>query len=123
MRIMRRSATPCSTRPDGCSPRYTCAFSSIGTFPTRRSSDLDVDRTVVGALTACECSARGGESRHHGDSEVLTAHRTGRTTRSEEHTSALQSHSDLVYRLLLEKKNGDQPGVPQNDDQIQRMHR
>src|SRR5260221_9429738 len=28
-----------------------------------------------------------------------------RDTRSEEHTSELQSHSDLVCRLLLEKKN------------------
>src|SRR5438132_6857187 len=31
-------------------------------------------------------------------------HDHGRT-RSEEHTSELQSHSDLVCRLLLEKKN------------------
>src|SRR5947207_11668018 len=29
---------------------------------------------------------------------------TGRGRRSEEHTSELQSHSDLVCRLLLEKK-------------------
>src|SRR5438034_3828815 len=29
---------------------------------------------------------------------------TGSTNRSEEHTSELQSHSDLVCRLLLEKK-------------------
>src|SRR5437588_3280215 len=29
-------------------------------------------------------------------------------TRSEEHTSELQSHSDLVCRLLLEKKNNKQ---------------
>src|SRR5438034_5127287 len=29
---------------------------------------------------------------------------TGRSERSEEHTSELQSHSDLVCRLLLEKK-------------------
>src|SRR5436190_18545135 len=29
----------------------------------------------------------------------------GTATRSEEHTSELQSHSDLVCRLLLEKKN------------------
>src|SRR5438132_6854252 len=29
----------------------------------------------------------------------------GRTRRSEEHTSELQSHSELVCRLLLEKKN------------------
>src|SRR5574343_1681571 len=30
--------------------------------------------------------------------------RAGRSTRSEEHTSELQSHHDLVCRLLLEKK-------------------
>src|SRR5436190_18528815 len=32
-----------------------------------------------------------------------------RTFRSEEHTSELQSHSDLVCRLLLEKKNSSPP--------------
>src|SRR5260221_1341275 len=32
--------------------------------------------------------------------------------RSEEHTSELQSHSDLVCRLLLEKKNTDLEGLP-----------
>src|SRR5438034_2348480 len=31
-----------------------------------------------------------------------------RGDRSEEHTSELQSHSDLVCRLLLEKKNGEE---------------
>src|SRR5438132_6944875 len=45
---------------------------------------------------------------HHGDDpdrECATRHepRDG-TLRSEEHTSELQSHSDLVCRLLLEKK-------------------
>src|SRR5436190_216491 len=30
---------------------------------------------------------------------------SARPSRSEEHTSELQSHSDLVCRLLLEKKN------------------
>src|SRR5947207_10734447 len=35
---------------------------------------------------------------HHGQ------RRSGSTARSEEHTSELQSHSDLVCRLLLEKK-------------------
>src|SRR5438034_5322955 len=33
------------------------------------------------------------------------AHILQRVLRSEEHTSELQSHSDLVCRLLLEKKN------------------
>src|SRR5438034_8125314 len=37
--------------------------------------------------------------RHHED-----AYPNPKPTRSEEHTSELQSHSDLVCRLLLEKK-------------------
>src|SRR5438034_7447394 len=40
------------------------------------------------------------------DSLVAVAHARGvKLQRSEEHTSELQSHSDLVCRLLLEKKN------------------
>src|SRR5260221_7534355 len=35
---------------------------------------------------------------------IINISSTGRKTRSEEHTSELQSHSDLVCRLLLEKK-------------------
>src|SRR5437588_9242940 len=35
----------------------------------------------------------------------LNRMKTGSGGRSEEHTSELQSHSDLVCRLLLEKKN------------------
>src|SRR5438034_6393444 len=34
--------------------------------------------------------------------------------RSEEHTSELQSHSDLVCRLLLEKKKKKQKNIIQN---------
>src|SRR2546421_863605 len=36
---------------------------------------------------------------------VPATQRTGDVMRSEEHTSELQSRSDLVCRLLLEKKN------------------
>src|SRR5438034_2191398 len=36
--------------------------------------------------------------------EVLYSRRRSKFDRSEEHTSELQSHSDLVCRLLLEKK-------------------
>src|SRR5688572_31970686 len=39
---------------------------------------------------------------------ALAAHDIGARARSEEHTSELQSQSNLVCRLLLEKKNGDQ---------------
>src|SRR5438034_258693 len=38
--------------------------------------------------------------------------------RSEEHTSELQSHSDLVCRLLLEKKNKQQSVAANLNDQI-----
>src|SRR5260370_15796652 len=34
-----------------------------------------------------------------------------RRSRSEEHTSELQSHLNLVCRLLLEKKNDELPGT------------
>src|SRR5947207_15518367 len=43
--------------------------------------------------TNCVVGAPGG-----------TAYNCNFSTRSEEHTSELQSHSDLVCRLLLEKK-------------------
>src|SRR5206468_12425441 len=39
-----------------------------------------------------------------GVGEDILVHRAGREYRSEEHTSELQSRSDLVCRLLLEKK-------------------
>src|SRR5438034_8046673 len=40
----------------------------------------------------------------HNSSPMDPKHRSRGITRSEEHTSELQSHSDLVCRLLLEKK-------------------
>src|SRR2546427_4477822 len=66
---------------------YTTLFRSLSSVPSARSdrSDAAVDlrgRAAVGA---------GNE-------------REGRA-RSEEHTSELQSQSNLVCRLLLEKKN------------------
>src|SRR2546421_12287245 len=45
---------------------------------------------------------RGGRARGHQDAL------RGREARSEEHTSELQSRSDLVCRLLLEKKKHSQ---------------
>src|SRR5207249_11818564 len=74
-------------------------------FPTRRSSDLPHDCSAVyGDLRCRDVSSRcvlpcirrgrlGSNSREH--------------TRSEEHTSELQSRFDLVCRLLLEKKKKD----------------
>src|SRR2546426_8317676 len=42
-----------------------------------------------------------------------------RRTRSEEHTSELQSPCNLVCRLLLEKKNKSQPPRPCDDTHVQ----
>src|SRR5437588_7423717 len=47
----------------------------------------------------CKPARHGGVVAWHQDYSYWTR------TRSEEHTSELQSHSDLVCRLLLEKKN------------------
>src|SRR5438034_6905804 len=60
----------------------------LHSFPTRRSSDLGVALypTIVQRLIVAP-------------NELVKE-----TPRSEEHTSELQSHSDLVCRLLLEKK-------------------
>src|SRR5215211_8521506 len=54
-------------------------------------------RSVAGS-ERCPVEAGDGAEHHH-PSEPRR-----RVDRSEEHTSELQSHSDLVCRLLLEKK-------------------
>src|SRR5260221_7036322 len=56
---------------------------------------IDMDSGVIRKV-------RNGRRIHIGESH---AGMLGEDVRSEEHTSELQSHSDLVCRLLLEKKN------------------
>src|SRR5260221_1021833 len=67
----------------------------------RRSADYRAARCSAGAPTRSPCRppqvVAGGSWR-----AAPAAPRP--VTRSEEHTSELQSHSDLVCRLLLEKK-------------------
>src|SRR5688572_31287020 len=65
----------------------------LHSFPTRRSSDLGV--AGVRAPRLAHLEEAGARLRQH----VLV------DARSEEHTSELQSQSNLVCRLLLEKKN------------------
>src|SRR5690242_21589081 len=87
-----------------------CAHVHLHSFPTRRSSDLlviteeeamtfcansvVVGRTVV--MPACPDRVRG--VLESWGFEVVVVER------SEEHTSELQSHVNLVCRLLLDKK-------------------
>src|SRR5436190_17072170 len=58
------------------------------------------------------CARRGDDDRGAPEHDL-------RRVRSEEHTSELQSHSDLVCRLLLEKKNEaeDRPVRPDKNRQ------
>src|SRR5947207_10319618 len=65
----------------------------LHSFPTRRSSDLTIG---VGDQLPLLASHLGVEQHRHVRRVPIV--------RSEEHTSELQSHSDLVCRLLLEKK-------------------
>src|SRR5438132_13209961 len=67
----------------------------VPSFPTRRSSDL----RTTGFTTACWVPGTPG---HSWQAVACGGTTVGR--RSEEHTSALQSHSELVCRLLLAKK-------------------
>src|SRR5438034_5576329 len=46
----------------------------------------------------------------------------GRSARSEEHTSELQSHSDLVCRLLLEKKKKEKRDRRNEENYIRRRY-
>src|SRR5437764_6208809 len=64
----------------------------LHSFPTRRSSDLTMNRR-----------SDRGRCRSSRQESVLAQ------SRSEEHTSELQSPMYLVCRLLLEKKKGTEP--------------
>src|SRR5207302_9978083 len=75
-----------------------CAPPDLHSFPTRRSSDLLGLKQEAAAI---EAAVKQSVVSKNGTAEI------GGTlgTRSEEHTSELQSRENLVCRLLLEKKN------------------
>src|SRR5438132_8524647 len=65
--------------------------------PTTEIYTLSLHDALPISGVDASCMAPGGSAR-----EVLVS--VNGNSRSEEHTSELQSHSDLVCRLLLEKK-------------------
>src|SRR5690242_21506404 len=72
-------------------------------FPTRRSSDLVPHRARRTRPQASVVRAQRAAPAHASNANSAASHGHG-VLRSEEHTSELQSHVNLVCRLLLEKK-------------------
>src|SRR5207237_10653360 len=99
----------------------SCSASTVArhlhSFPTLRSSDLIpalpvyVDSPMASGalqfyaqrLNELDPDMKPAER----DVRVFGTARKTRTSRSEEHTSELQSHLNLVCRLVLEKENKD----------------
>src|SRR5690606_42118401 len=95
------------------------ALRDLHSFPTRRSSDLELGRGVRlygdGAFVAVppydwwdhRSTLRWVEHPDHTDLRPAPSWllQCCHVPRSEEHTSELQSRENLVCRLLLEKKN------------------
>src|SRR5205823_12730672 len=90
----------------------------LHSFPTRRSSDLSWTRATSGFCSG-PASASGTSSSRESRRRISARRRRSRrsrtpdshpttSTRSEEHTSELQSLAYLVCRLLLEKKKNKQ---------------
>src|SRR5438034_3273609 len=77
-------------------------YGVLHSFPTRRSSDLFVVFYLLSGVAAAATQIivdTGSRIPMVGASGAISG-----VMRSEEHTSELQSHSELVCRLLLEKK-------------------
>src|SRR5438034_2271924 len=83
--LFRSFVTPPSSHPLGVGEPPLAAPTNLGSRPTKALDDA--------VHSAAELLHDRGASRR----KIILL-------RSEEHTSELQSHSDLVCRLLLEKK-------------------
>src|SRR5438132_9131165 len=91
--------------PHSCTHLYLCFFNDTATteiYTLSLHDALPISRREVGRR---DPEAPG----HHPDADdegrsCARRERHRERQRSEEHTSELQSHSDLVCRLLLEKK-------------------
>src|SRR2546427_6732986 len=78
---------------------YTTLFRSLG----MHRGDGGV--LAAGGVAVRDCCARGVGAALQEDHRGGDRRRRAEQGRSEEHTSELQSQSNLVCRLLLEKKN------------------
>src|SRR5260370_24942084 len=77
---------------------YTTLFRSLVSLqPVRNQEDLP--------LRPCNQSLQELQEHRSGEHPLVSHELHAAFVRSEEHTSELQSHLNLVCRLLLEKKN------------------
>src|SRR2546430_3371634 len=85
-------------------PEGTTAYNAIGEIP---GTDKRDEIVILGGHYDSWHDATGATDNGTGSSMMLEAARilASLHVRSEEHTSELQSQSNLVCRLLLEKKN------------------
>src|SRR5207302_8428396 len=86
---------------------YSSTHRDLHSFPTRRSSDLDNHTRAEQVAYRDRISPGNADgicdwSKDVSQQSLQAANFAG--TRSEEHTSELQSRENLVCRLLLEKK-------------------
>src|SRR5438034_4321005 len=88
---------------------YTTLFRSVTVYAAGASGNVAPIATIGGSSSTDNTGlnypvgiARDGAGRLY-----VTNPGPNTVARSEEHTSELQSHSDLVCRLLLEKKKED----------------
>src|SRR5947209_11570346 len=95
----------------------------LHSFPTRRSSDLDLAAGQAVAAAQCHGIMRRSWLRHRKVGVEIAQERLRDNVpvpqpRSEEHTSELQSRQYLVCRLLLEKKKreNERYGATRNHD-------
>src|SRR5260221_14124721 len=103
---MRRTESACATTRNPCAdhrcdPAGSLAHSSKWRLERHAHKRGLTDRARLIAIILPRCGAHESDRRRHAIALGAAVQRL----RSEEHTSELQSHSDLVCRLLLEKKN------------------
>src|SRR5947207_12332754 len=86
-------------------PSYCSCASQLSTAPRRNAVKPKLGMGLsVYMLVAILKKQLGLDLSLHQIPQILSVTVFEKTLRSEEHTSELQSHSDLVCRLLLEKK-------------------
>src|SRR2546430_12000824 len=88
---------------------YTTLFRSVGNAVTQLARALGARH----AMSTTTSHAKAEQARALGFDEVIDLSTEKLGERSEEHTSELQSQSNLVCRLLLEKKKKEKSAARQ----------